>query len=45
VRHATVSDLSVGRSADETLRVLYALQTGGLCPAGWRPGEPTLRAA
>jgi peroxiredoxin (alkyl hydroperoxide reductase subunit C) len=45
VRHATVSDLSVGRSAEETLRVLYALQTGGLCPAGWRPGEPTLKAA
>jgi peroxiredoxin (alkyl hydroperoxide reductase subunit C) len=45
VRHASVSDLSVGRSADETLRVLYALQTGGLCPAGWRPGEPTLKAA
>ena len=45
VRHATVSDLSVGRSADETLRVLYALQRGGLCPAGWRPGEPTLKAA
>ena len=45
VRHATVSDLSVGRSADETLRVLYALQTGGLGPAGWRPGEPTLQAA
>src|SRR5262249_25334970 len=42
---APVSDLSVGPSADEAPRVLYALQTGGLCPAGWRPGEPTLRAA
>jgi peroxiredoxin 2/4 len=45
VRHATVSDLNVGRSADETLRVVFALQTGGLCPAGWRPGQPTLKAA
>ena len=45
VRHATVSDQSVGRSPDETLRVLQALRTGALCPVGWRKGQPTLRAA
>jgi len=45
VRHASVTDQSVGRSPDETLRVLQALRTGALCPVGWRPGEPTLKAA
>jgi alkyl hydroperoxide reductase subunit AhpC len=45
VRHVTVSDQSVGRSPDETLRVVQALRTGALCPVGWRKGEPTLRAA
>jgi len=30
------------RSVDETLRVVKALGTGRLCPADWRPGEPTL---
>jgi len=32
---------NVGRSVAETLRILQALQTGRLCPADWRPGEPT----
>lgn len=45
VRHAAVTDVSVGRSAPETLRVVQALQTGELCPANWRPGEATLKAA
>ncbi len=45
LRHATVSDQSVGRSPDETLRILQALRTGALCPVGWRKGEPTLVAA
>jgi peroxiredoxin 2/4 len=45
VRHATVSDGSVGRSAAETLRVLRALRTGELCPASWQPGQPHLLAA
>lgn len=41
-RYAVVSDNNVGRSVDETLRVLEALQTGGLCPVEWKPGEDTL---
>jgi peroxiredoxin 2/4 len=45
VRHATVSDQNVGRSVDETLRVLQALRTGALCPVAWQPGQPTLAAA
>jgi peroxiredoxin (alkyl hydroperoxide reductase subunit C) len=45
VRHASVTDVSVGRSAQETLRVVQALQTGELCPANWRPGQATLMAA
>jgi alkyl hydroperoxide reductase subunit AhpC len=45
VRHATVSDGSVGRSAAETLRVVRALRTGELCPASWQPGQPYLLAA
>jgi peroxiredoxin (alkyl hydroperoxide reductase subunit C) len=45
VRAVTISDLNVGRSAQETLRVVQALQTGALCPAAWRPGQPTLLAA
>jgi peroxiredoxin (alkyl hydroperoxide reductase subunit C) len=43
LRYAVVHDLNVGRSADETLRVIQALQTGGLCQADWRPGQATLK--
>ena len=42
VRYELIHDLSVGRSVDETLRVLKALQTGELCPIDWQPGEETL---
>ncbi|MBI2864628.1 MAG: peroxiredoxin [Chloroflexi bacterium] len=44
IRYIVVHDLDVGRNVDETLRVLQALQTGGLCPMGWRPGTATLQA-
>jgi peroxiredoxin 2/4 len=43
LRYAVVHDLNVGRSAEETLRVIQALQTGGLCQAEWRPGQETLK--
>lgn len=33
---------NIGREVDEVLRVLQALQTGGLCPANWKPGQATL---
>ena len=41
VAHLTVTPQNVGRSVEETLRVLAALQTGRLCPADWKPGQPT----
>lgn len=40
--YQTVFHNNIGRDVDETLRVLQALQTGGLCPANWRPGQATL---
>jgi peroxiredoxin (alkyl hydroperoxide reductase subunit C) len=42
LRYQVVTDMNVGRSVDETLRVLQALQAGGLCPADWKPGDKTL---
>jgi alkyl hydroperoxide reductase subunit AhpC len=45
VRFVYITDLSVGRSPDEVLRVLDALQSGELCPCNWKKGEQTLRAA
>ena len=42
LRYQTVFDNNIGRDVDELLRVLQALQTGGLCPANWRPGGATL---
>jgi peroxiredoxin (alkyl hydroperoxide reductase subunit C) len=44
LRYKVIHDLNVGRSAEETLRVIQALQTGGLCAAEWRPGQATLNA-
>lgn len=43
VRYSVVHDLNVGRSVSETLRVLQALQSGGLCPIDWHPGEAHLQ--
>jgi peroxiredoxin (alkyl hydroperoxide reductase subunit C) len=45
VRWIVVSDANVGRSVEETIRVLKALQTGELCPVEWAPGEETLGKA
>jgi alkyl hydroperoxide reductase subunit AhpC len=42
LQYQVVHNLDVGRSVDETLRVLEALQTGSLCPLGWKPGQKTL---
>jgi peroxiredoxin (alkyl hydroperoxide reductase subunit C) len=42
IRHVSVNDLSVGRSVDEVLRVLDALQTDELCPCNWQKGDATL---
>ena len=45
IRFAYVTDLNVGRSPEEVLRVLDALQTDELCPCNWKKGEDTLQAA
>ena len=42
LKYQVVSDLNVGRSVQETIRVLKALQTGGLCPVEWNEGQSTL---
>ncbi|MFH5186444.1 peroxiredoxin [Paenibacillus sp. TAB 01] len=42
VRYQVVTDMNVGRSVEETLRILEALQSGGLCPVNWKKGDKTL---
>jgi alkyl hydroperoxide reductase subunit AhpC len=45
IRFVYVTDLNVGRSPNEVLRVLDALQTDELCPCNWKQGDDTLKAA
>jgi len=42
LQYAVIHDLNVGRSVEETLRVLDALQSGGLCAVGWKKGDKNL---
>jgi alkyl hydroperoxide reductase subunit AhpC/predicted Ser/Thr protein kinase len=42
LQYSVIHNLSVGRNTDEVLRVLDALQTGGLCPASWTLADGTL---
>jgi len=48
VRHQLVNDLPLGRSIDEALRMVDALQyfeeNGEVCPADWHPGEDAMKA-
>ena len=41
ITYLVMSHTNVGRSVEETLRVLKALRSERLCPADWHPGEPT----
>ena len=47
VRHQIVNDLPIGRSVEEALRTLDALQYteehGEMCPANWKEGEEAMR--
>jgi len=49
VRHITINDLPLGRSVDECLRVIDALQHfekhGEVCPADWKPGKDAMNTA
>ena len=42
LQYSVIHNLNVGRNVDEMIRVVDALQTGGLCPADWRPGKKML---
>jgi peroxiredoxin (alkyl hydroperoxide reductase subunit C) len=47
IQHATINNLSFGRSVDETLRTLKAVQyvqshPEEVCPAGWQEGDKTM---
>ncbi len=42
LQYQTIYHHNIGRDVDEIVRVLQALQCGGLCPANWRPGQATL---
>lgn len=47
VRHAVINDLPLGRSVDEALRMLDALQFtdthGEVCPANWKQGDEAMK--
>jgi peroxiredoxin 2/4 len=47
VRHALVNDLPLGRSVDEAIRILDALQFheahGEVCPANWKQGADGMK--
>ena len=43
VKYLVVTDDNVGRSTDETYRILTALQSGGLCPVNWNEGDATIQ--
>ena len=46
VRHAVINDLPLGRSIDEALRMVDALEFheshGDVCPANWKEGEEAM---
>lgn len=42
VQFVSVHPPSVGRSVDEVLRTLAAIQSEGLCPCNWQHGEQTI---
>jgi len=47
IQHSTINNLAFGRSVDETLRVLQAVQhvqtnPDEVCPANWKPGDKTM---
>ncbi|WP_309475287.1 peroxiredoxin [Bacillus sp. 03113] len=42
IQYATMTNNNVGRSAKETVRILQALQSGGMCPMDWILGDNTI---
>ena len=49
VRHQLVNDMPIGRSVEEALRVIDALQfheeNGDVCPADWQKGDKGMKAS
>lgn len=47
VRHSVINDLPLGRSVDEALRMVDALQFtdqhGEVCPANWKEGDEAMK--
>ena len=43
IRWVNVNDLPVGRNVEEVIRVLDALQSGGLTACNWKPGQENLK--
>ncbi len=48
VRHQVVNDMPLGRSVEEAIRIVDALQHfeeyGEVCPADWKPGQKAMKA-
>ncbi|KAL7693836.1 putative Thioredoxin domain, alkyl hydroperoxide reductase subunit C, Thioredoxin-like superfamily [Plasmopara halstedii] len=48
LQQITINNMPIGRSVDETLRLIQALQFveehGEVCPANWQPGAKTIKA-
>lgn len=48
IRHITANDLPFGRSVDESLRILDAIDQnelyGEVCPSDWAPGRSSMKA-
>lgn len=42
LKSIVINDTAIGRSINETIRTLKALQTGQLTGCGWEPGQETL---
>jgi alkyl hydroperoxide reductase subunit AhpC len=42
IQWVTVNNLSVGRSVDEAIRVIDAVQSDELCPCNWKKGDAYL---
>ncbi|MFA5106357.1 MAG: peroxiredoxin [Candidatus Micrarchaeia archaeon] len=45
LQYMVVANTNIGRSVQETVRTLGALQSGALCPVDWKPGDKTLGKA
>jgi len=47
IRHVQINDMPIGRSVDESLRLLQAIQFheehGEVCPSDWKPGKASMK--